>query len=71
MSDGDGMTSSTQVPIIRCAWVPLAMLDTKCHHFSRIWLCWCLSDTKSPRAWSREPGYVLSRGDEVGWADRW
>jgi hypothetical protein len=25
MSDGDGMTSSTQVPTVRCVWVPGAM----------------------------------------------
>jgi hypothetical protein len=25
VSGGDGMDSSTQVPVIRCAWVPVAM----------------------------------------------
>jgi hypothetical protein len=28
MSDGDGTTSSTQVPAVRCVWVPVAM---SCH----------------------------------------
>jgi hypothetical protein len=28
MSDSDGMDSSTQVPVVRCAWAPMV---TSCH----------------------------------------
>jgi hypothetical protein len=54
-----------------CLWSCLVVPDIKCHCFPRTQLRWCLSDAESPCACSREPGYVLSQGDEVGLAGRW
>jgi hypothetical protein len=47
-------------------WPCLVVLGIKCRRFPRTRLCRCLSDAESPRVWLREPGYVLSRGDEAG-----
>jgi hypothetical protein len=34
-----------------CLFPSLVVPGIKCHHFLRMHLCWCSSDTKSPRVW--------------------
>jgi hypothetical protein len=36
MSDGDGTTSSTQVPTVKCTWVPVAVSCCARHYMSSL-----------------------------------
>jgi hypothetical protein len=51
MSGGDGMDSNTQVPIVKCVWVLVAMSivsSIQCHCLPRTWLQWLFPVLKSP-----------------------
>jgi hypothetical protein len=63
MSGGDGMDPSTQVPAVKCAWVPVTASYRAMHlmsFFPRTHFQWLFSVLKSPRSW--QPGTRVTRG---------
>jgi hypothetical protein len=76
MSNGDGMDPSTQVLVVRCAWVPLALS----YYISRLMplspedpVTTAFLGTESPRAWL--PGVrvrsELGCMEDISSTDRW
>jgi hypothetical protein len=75
MFGGDGMDSSTQLPVVSCVWVPAAL-----SYHARLSMLLPFMDlalipspgTESPRAWllRARVRFKLGREEDLLWADR-
>jgi hypothetical protein len=76
MSDGDGMNSITQVLVVKCVWVPVAMSHHTRHSvtlFVEDSAPAALPGTKNPLGMTIGGAlrFELGHVEDLQWADRW